>query len=241
VDFGVLKRFATIILCDPKAALAAVMFKLAMNLDKKFRKIWKLVDKARGYLSKSEAYVLYFSAKKCSSLGTIVEIGSYEGRSTIALGGAGVTVYAIDPHTGAQSGFETESKINTWDAFLSNTKDFTSIRPVRKLSVDATGDIGDKKIELMFVDGWHSEKAVDEDIITYLPFRAEHFTIVFDDWGDTGVSAGIIKNLKILPPVIGAFGKVLIFSDNDRVVKSLIGKCIKKKTSSSVLKTYTLN
>ncbi len=235
-----LKRFTAIIFSDPKAALAAVMFKLAMNSDKKFRKIWKLVDKTRGHLSKSEAYVLYFSAKKCSLLGTIVEIGSYEGKSTIALGGAGVTVYAIDPHTGAQSGFETESKIDTWDAFLSNTKCFTSIQPVRKLSVDATADIGDKKIELMFVDGWHSEKAVDEDINSYLPFRAEHFTIVFDDWGDRGVSAGVIKNLSKLPPVIGAFGKVVIFSDSDSVVKSFIGKCIKNRTSSSALKAFTL-
>jgi hypothetical protein len=240
MDFRVLKRFAALILCDPKAALAAVMFKLAMNSDIKFRKIWKLVDKTRGYLSKSEAYVLYFSAKKCSFLGTIVEMGSYEGRSTIALGGAGVKVYAIDPHTGAQFDIEPKDHVDTWDAFISNTKCFTSIQPVRKLSVDATGDIGDKKIELMFVDGWHSEKAVDEDINSYLPFRAEHFTIVFDDWGYAPVSAGIIKNLKILPPVIGAFGKVLIFSDSDRLVKSFIGKCIKRRTPS-VLKTYNLN
>ena len=112
---------------------------------------------------------------------------------------------------------------------------------MRKLSVDATGDIGHKKIELQFVDGWHSEKAVDEDINSYLPFRAKHFTIVFDDWGDPGVSAGISKNLKILPPVIGAFGKVLVFSNNDRVVNSFIGKCIKRRTPSSGLKAYTLN
>jgi hypothetical protein len=229
-----------IIFNDPKAALASIMFKVAMNSDKKFRKIWKLINKTRGYLSKSEAYVLYFAAKKCSFLGSIVEIGSYEGKSTIALGASGVTVYAIDPHTGAQSGFETESEIDTWDSFLSNTKGFSSIQPVRKLSVDATGDIGNKKIELMFVDGWHSEKAVDEDINYYLPFSAEHFTIVFDDWGNAGVSAGIIKNLNKLPPVIGAFGKVLIFSNNDFIVKSFVGKCIKNRTSSSALKVFTL-
>jgi predicted O-methyltransferase YrrM len=87
VNTDILKRFALISFQDPKAALAAVIFKSAMNIDKKFRKTWKLVNKTRGYLSKSEAYVLYFLAQKCSSLGAIVEIGSYEGRSTIALAG----------------------------------------------------------------------------------------------------------------------------------------------------------
>jgi hypothetical protein len=214
---------------------------LLWKKDKIFNKNWTSVDHVRGWLSAHEAYLLYYLASKCSGSGSIVEIGSYEGRSTIALAlGAenGEIVYAIDPHTGDKTEIEAGLVIDTWDAFLKNTKNFTCVQPIRKFSIDATKDIGAKSIELIFIDGWHSEKAVDEDINSYLPLCSEKATVVFDDWNYSEVSAGIKKNLRMLPPIIGAVGKDLLFSNNDRVTKSFLARVIRITTPRWVLKAH---
>ena len=184
-------------------------------------------------LSAHEAYLLYYLASKCSGSGSIVEIGSYEGRSTIALAigtGNREIVYAIDPHTGDKTEIEAGLVIDTWDAFLKNTKSYTCVQPIRKFSIDATKDIGAKSIALIFIDGWHSERAVDEDINWYLPLCSEKATVVFDDWNYSEVSAGIRKNIRMLPPIIGAVGKDLLFSNNDRVTKRFLANVVRVNT-----------
>ena len=56
-----------------------------------------------GWLQKEEALFLYKLAQEVQGGLKIVEIGSYEGKSTISLAlgaGSNVQVIAIDPHTG---------------------------------------------------------------------------------------------------------------------------------------------
>lgn len=64
--------------------------------------LWKRVNDIHGWLRRSEAEVLYELAKQCLPHEHIVEIGSYWGRSTVALAlGAHLsqaTIHAIDPH-----------------------------------------------------------------------------------------------------------------------------------------------
>ena len=230
-----LKSFITLSLKSPKRALNAGIFKLIMNIDFKFRVSFQIIDRAFGFLSKSEAFALYFLAKNCVFGQNILEIGSLEGRSTLALASGarnGVKVYAVDPHTGEQKGLN-RAQSSTWEVFLNNTKNFSCIIPIRKYSKDAKKDIGEK-ISLQFIDGWHSENAVDADINNFLPCLNKEFTIVFDDWGDSGVQAGIKKNLNVLPPFLGSVGKMVIFTNSDKVISSRFGKCIKNKTDSSL-------
>jgi predicted O-methyltransferase YrrM len=213
------------------------------KIDKNWIKVWGLVDKAKGWLSKDEAYLLYCLAKKVAPNKNIVEIGSYEGRSTIALAGGvspGVFVYAIDPHTGDRSEIEAGLTIDTWSNFQANTQAYDCIHAIRKFSVDATQEIGTTQLELIFIDGWHSEDAVDEDIHSYLPFAAEEFTIVFDDWSHPEVKAGIKKNLKYLPPLIGIIGKDLVFSNKKEIRKSFFAKIVKHSTNGVELRYFSL-
>ena len=205
--------------------------------NKTFKLTWKLVNSTPGWLGKEEAYMLFALARHCSNIGTIVEIGSYKGRSTIALASgapAGVMIHAIDPHTGTNSDVESGLNVDTFQEFLENTKKFKNISAIRKLSTNATKDISNKDIQLLFIDGWHSENAVDADINNFLPNLNKEFTIVFDDWGDSGVQAGIKKNLNVLPPFLGSVGKMVIFTNKDKVINSRFGKCIKNKTDSSL-------
>jgi hypothetical protein len=215
-----------------------------MRLDKTFITAWKLVNQTPGWTRKMEAYLLFYVARKCSSLGSIVEIGSYEGRSTIALASGapeGLIVYAIDPHTGDITEVEAGLKIDTYERFLKNTKNFSNIRAIRKLSTDATGDISSKDIQFLFIDGWHSESAVNEDIQSYLPFCSSNCTIIFDDWTIEEVSVGIRKNLKILPPLIGVAGKHIIFSNDNTFTGDFLARMIKITAPNWVLNTYSFN
>ena len=227
---------------NPKRTLKHFVFKSYIMFDRTYKNTWKLVDQTPGWLSKYEGYLLFYLARKCSPLRTIVEIGSYEGRSTIALASGaheGLIIHAIDPHTGDKTQVEAGLKINTYESFLKNTKNFNNIHAIRKLSVDATQDVSVKAIQLLFIDGWHSEKAVNDDIQTFLPLLFSSCTIVFDDWTNGEVSAGIIRNLILLPPVVGVIGKDLIFSNDTSVTKSFLAKVIKRTTPSSVLNTYS--
>jgi len=210
--------------------------------NKTFKSTWKLVDSTPGWLGKEEAFMLFALASYCSNFGTIVEIGSYKGRSTIALASGspeGVVINAIDPHTGTNSDVESGLNVDTYLEFLENTKQFKNIHAIRKLSSNATKDISNKKIQLLFIDGWHSEEAVHNDIKSYLPLCANGSIVVFDDWNRKGVSAGIQKNLNVLPRLLGSVGNILIFSDNLRVNKNFFFKIIKMMTPAEVVKTYS--
>ncbi len=210
-------------------------------MDNSFKYIYKLVDSTPGWLGKKEAYILFALAGYCSNTGTIVEIGSYKGRSTIALASGApedVVINAIDPHTGTNSDVDLGLNVDTFQEFLENTKQFKNIHAIRELSVDATQDDSVKAIQLLFIDGWHSEQAVDNDIKLYLPLCANGAIVVFDDWNRKGVGAGIQKNLKMLPNLLGAADNFLIFSDNLRVNKNILFKFIKMTTPAEVVKTY---
>ena len=62
----------------------------------------KKIEGTKGWLAPDEARLLYNIAKHADA-GAIVEVGSYHGRSTVALScgaeaGAKLPVYAIEPH-----------------------------------------------------------------------------------------------------------------------------------------------
>lgn len=65
----------------------------------------KLAEAAKGYMPPDEGLALYEAAKVGASLGPLVEIGSYCGKSTIYLGAAaleaGARVLTIDHHRGS--------------------------------------------------------------------------------------------------------------------------------------------
>jgi predicted O-methyltransferase YrrM len=64
------------------------------------------IDRIRGFLAAEEAEALYRHARQVSTLGPVLEIGSYCGKSTIYLGLAcretGSTLFALDHHRGSE-------------------------------------------------------------------------------------------------------------------------------------------
>ncbi|MFT4616611.1 MAG: putative O-methyltransferase YrrM, partial [Halioglobus sp.] len=69
--------------------------------------VMALVADVEGWMTPGQAATLYDSAVNCAAGGRIVEIGSFQGRSTIVLASAAdpsVDVIAIDPHAGTDRG-----------------------------------------------------------------------------------------------------------------------------------------
>ena len=144
-------------------------------------------DQVKGFLEKQEAESLYLFAKKYSSLGPCLEIGSYCGKSAVYLGAAvkenNQILYSIDHHKGSeeqQPGEEffdpdlldkTGKGINTLPFFL-ETLDKADLRdnvvPIVSTSVEAS-EVWSEPLAMVFIDGGHSDQAANDDYDVWYP------------------------------------------------------------------------
>jgi len=191
-----------------------------------FNQLWtSYVDPIPGWLSRSEAQLLWELSSRVHPERGIVEIGSYEGRSTVALatGSKGAQVFAIDPHTGDISEVEKGLSVDTWLRFQENVARCgvaDLVVAIRDTSVSAAAQYTGPPVQLLFIDGWHSTEAVEADIEGWSQHLAAQSSVVIDDWTSPPVAAGILNRQYLLPKMVGAIGKDLVFS-NDPRMKSL--------------------
>lgn len=158
-----------------------------------YKKIY-LAKHIEGFLTDREGQMLYSLARACKGKGSIVEIGSWKGKSTIWLA-HGVkdnshqtVLFAIDPHTGSPE-HQGEKKVWTFDEFQQNitvagVSDF--IKPLIQTSADAVKNI-QNDIELLFIDGAHEYDAVRLDYTLFRPLVLERGFIAFHDSSTPGV------------------------------------------------------
>lgn len=169
----------------------------------------ELLPAVEGHLSEAEAGALARLAAAVPRDAQIVEIGSYRGRSTIALAlgsrsGAGASVYAVDPHvefTGPLGGrFGPADR----QAFYRNLADAglgDLVALVALESVAAARAWDAPRVGLLFVDGDHTAAAVRSDIEAWLPHLRHDAIVAFHDADFPGVtetvgdavSAGLLR------------------------------------------------
>lgn len=150
--------------------------------------IKKIADSVDGWLADSEANLLYDLAAQCRGRGVIVEIGSWQGKSTVMMGGgsmagAKVKIHAIDPHTGSPEHGQMFGKVWTFDRFQENIKKAgvdSLVVPIIKFSDAAVDDV-QEPIELIFVDGAHEYEAVKSDFEKWFPKVIEGGVMAFHD------------------------------------------------------------
>jgi predicted O-methyltransferase YrrM len=125
-----------------------------------------------GFLSPDEAQLLYKLASEVPAGGTVVEIGSFQGKSTVALGlgakRAGAWVWAVDPHDDYQVNETTHYGMENHAALLKNLVEFgvaDTVHVVALPSVDVINRwTGYSRIDLLWIDGCHDYLAVQTDL-----------------------------------------------------------------------------
>ena len=146
------------------------------------------VQATEGLLSDAETECLYLLAKKCGG-STIVEIGSWKGKSTVCLalgskaGGSG-KVFAIDPHSGlADSCAKLYYPEDTGPIFRENIKrarvDDIVTPLVMKSEEAAKG--WTEPISLLWIDGAHDYENVKKDFLLWEPYLKKDGVIAFHD------------------------------------------------------------
>lgn len=131
-----------------------------------------------GWLTEGQARLLWDHARGVPAGGRIVEIGSFQGRSTIILAAAApesVEVIAIDPHAGNDRGpqevrerLEAESEMDH-QLFLENLERNglrDRVRYVRRPSNEALYEI-DGEVSLLYIDGAHRYRPARDDMLLW--------------------------------------------------------------------------
>jgi MMP 1-O-methyltransferase len=166
-------------------------------------------SKVPGMIGVERALNFYFIAYSQKLSGNIVEIGSWQGRSTCFFAQAckdsnNGMVFAIDPFSGnpgkedlyvvgkkdlsdLKENFITNIEIN-------NLNDYIKVFPM--ISTEARSLINEE-IRLLFIDGNHDYEFVKEDIKNFTPLLKSGGIVIFDDYNVSNFP-GVVRAVKEL-------------------------------------------
>ncbi len=181
------------------------------------KKILKKIDKFRnldGWLSDNEALGLYTVAGMLHRNAIVVEIGSWQGKSTycIAKGLRSGKVYAIDPFN-ADAGLDVASekeyqqKKGTDDLLKNFKMNMQQLNVLKKIDIkkgysyEFYNDF--ININFLFIDGDHSIEGCRSDFELYSPKIVPGGFIAFHDYYEERNELGpthVIKNIVLKSP-----------------------------------------
>tara|TARA_Y100000816_G_scaffold175932_1_gene126791 strand:- start:1014 stop:1616 length:603 start_codon:yes stop_codon:yes gene_type:complete len=156
------------------------------------------IDKLKGFMPQHEGIALTKWSKKFSSIGPIMEIGSYCGKSAIYLSKGAILndqlVYTIDHHFGSEEHqikeeyFDSEifdyknQRVNTLPLLIKNINKIQvkNIVPIVSNSVDIASK-WDAKLGMVFIDGGHSFKAANNDYVSWSTKIKKNGALVIHD------------------------------------------------------------
>jgi len=157
-----------------------------------------------GMITEAEATELMRLASEVPAEASIVEVGSYRGRSTtaLALGSKGAPVFAIEPHEAFAGIYGGEFGPADRRAFFENLLRAGVVERVRlvNLSSEVVSQGWSRPIGLLWIDGDHSLEGARRDFDAWRPFLQPGGVLAFHDALDpAGGPAQLIETLLAGP------------------------------------------
>jgi len=150
---------------------------------------WAAINAAPGFLTEREGRFLVMAAACAPAKGSILEIGSFKGKSTVGLASiarhyALGSVVAVDPHTApSETDPSLEGQSSTWEDFLATLR-FAGLENHVEAHRAFSHDLGrtwDRPLRLLWIDGDHTYSGVKLDFDLFSPFLVEGAIIAFHD------------------------------------------------------------
>lgn len=158
-----------------------------------------------GFLDPIEERCLQWAATQVPAGGTIVEVGSYHGKSAVNLayavrkGNSGAHIYCVD--TWRNENIEFARNVDVYSRFQQNTAAYAGIiTPLRGRSAEAGLEWHGGPIDALFIDGDHSFEGVVADIRAWVPHVKSGGLLLFHDSDLEGVRRGINETMDVLQP-----------------------------------------
>jgi len=127
---------------------------------------WEVSDykdrNIEGWMSYTELIWLNLTAKKMNS---IVEVGSWKGRSAHTLASACPgKVYLVDNFSR-----DPKENPNVEEELRKNISEFKNVEILKMSSIEASHHFKDKSIDMVFIDASHDRQSVYNDIVAWYP------------------------------------------------------------------------
>jgi len=159
-----------------------------------------VVERARsieGYTKESELELLLRLAESMPAGAVVVEVGSFRGRSTVAIAEglrsvAGARLIAVDTFAGDPGWSEIADVSEARRLFDHNTSEIDFIDVIQAESVRAAAQVADGSIDWVFIDALHDYRSVRADIRAWAPKVRPGGLISGHDYGRAGVTDAVL-------------------------------------------------
>jgi MMP 1-O-methyltransferase len=145
----------------------------------------RIVTDVHGWLDPLEGRLLFRLAQEADPAGAIVEIGSWQGRSTIwlaagAKAGRGARVAAVDPHRGTYLRDEDENTEPALRRNLARAGVDDQVDVIVATS-EAAAETWDRPVSLLWIDGDHEYESVKSDVLRWEKHLLPHAVVALHD------------------------------------------------------------
>jgi hypothetical protein len=174
---------------SPRRRLLATLTNIPTDLEAVLNDAWEVTRKVPGHLTEKEARFLGMLAACVPAKGTIVEIGSFKGRSTVMLAKVasrygGGPVVAIDPHNSPillDHGAHPEA--SSYEDFLESIRaagvsGHVESRAAYSKEVSKSWN---RPIRILWIDGDHSYEGAKNDLDGFFPHLMPLGVVAFHD------------------------------------------------------------
>lgn len=165
-------------------------------MDAEFDEVWHVADSVPGWLTREQARALWDAAGSAAP-GTIVEIGSHQGRSTVVLARRvaqrGATVVAIDPFVEGRM-FGGAGTRELFERTVARAGVEAVVQQIPQRSSDVRPSWREP-ISMLYIDGKHDYWTVRDDLrwAEHLPDGAP--LLLHDAFSSIGVTLAVLAHV----------------------------------------------